>query len=51
MFFLYKLEVLDLLQYAKESESMLYKARQDGRQNLFNLYANMAVSILNLSFL
>ncbi|XP_060575600.1 dedicator of cytokinesis protein 9-like [Ruditapes philippinarum] len=32
----------ELTKYAKESESMLYKARQDGRQNLFNLYANMA---------
>ncbi|KAL4220208.1 Dedicator of cytokinesis protein 9 [Mactra antiquata] len=32
----------ELTKYAKESESMMQKARQEGRQNLFNVYANMA---------
>ncbi|XP_053403969.1 dedicator of cytokinesis protein 9-like isoform X5 [Mercenaria mercenaria] len=32
----------ELTKYAKESESMMQKARQEGRQNLFNVYSNMA---------
>ncbi|KAL3847595.1 hypothetical protein ACJMK2_018498 [Sinanodonta woodiana] len=31
----------ELLKYAKESESMITRARQDGRQNVFSVYPNI----------